>query len=89
MLEDKINNILDDVEHHLDLIKIKSKNAKKEYKQIDKKTKNNEYVDVEMVECEKSRLSKEIEELELETYKIKKVLYRLRVCLNILNNEEE
>ena len=89
MLEDKINNILDDVEHHLDLIKIKSKNAKKEYKQIDKKTKDNEYVDVEMVECEKSRLSKEIEELELETYKIKKVLYRLRVCLNILNNEEE
>ena len=89
MLEDKINNILDDVEHQLDLMKIKSKNAKKEYKQIDKKTKNNEYVDVEMVECEKSRLSKEIKELELETYKIKKVLYRLRVCLNILNNEEE
>ena len=89
MLEDKINNILDDVEHHLDLIKIKSKNAKKEYKQIDKKTKNNEYVDAEMVKCEKARLSKEIEELEVETYKIKKVLYRLRVCLNILNNEEE
>ena len=89
MLEDKINNILDDVEHHLDLIKIKSKNAKKEYKQLDKKTKDNEYVDAEMVKCEKARLSKEIEELELETYKIKKVLYRLRVCLNILNNEEE
>lgn len=89
MLEDKINNILDDVEHHLDLIKIKSKNTKKEYKQIDKKTKDNEYVDVEMVKCEKARLSKEIEELEVETYKIKKVLYRLRVCLNILNNEEE
>ena len=89
MLEDKLNNILDDVEHHLDLIKIKSKNAKKEYKQIDKKTKNNEYVDVEMVKCQKARLSKEIEELELETYKLKKVLYRLRVCLNILNNEEE
>ena len=89
MLEDKINNILDDVEHHLDLIKIKSKNAKKEYKQIDKKTKNNEYVDVEKAKCEKARLSKEIEDLELETYKIKKVLYRLRVCLNILNNEEE
>ena len=89
MLEDKINNILDDVEHQLDLMKIKSKNAKKEYKQIDKKTKDNEYVDDEMVKCEKARLSKEIEELELETYKIKKVLYRLRVCLNILNNEEE
>ena len=89
MLEDKIINILDDVEHQLDLMKIKSKNAKKEYKQIDKKTKNNEYVDVEMVECEKSKLSEESEELELETYKIKKVLYRLRVCLNILNNEEE
>ena len=42
-----------------------------------------------MVKCKKARLSKEIEELELETYKIKKVLYRLRVCLNILNNEEE
>ena len=89
MLEDKINNILDDVEHQLDLMKIKSKNAKKEYKQIDKKTKGNEYIDVEMVKCKKARLSKEIEELELETYKIKKVLYRLRVCLNILNNEEE
>ena len=71
MLEDKINNILDDVEHQLDLMKIKSKNAKKEYKQIDKKTKDNEYVDAEMVKCEKARLSKEIEELELETYKIK------------------
>ena len=89
MLEDKINNILDDVEHQFDLMKIKSKNAKKEYKQIDKKTKDNEYVDAEMVKCEKARLSKEIEELEVETYKIKKVLYRLRVCLNILNNEEE
>ena len=89
MLEDKINNILDDVERQLDLMKIKSKNAKKEYKQIDKKTKDNEYVDAEMVKCEKARLSKEIEELEVETYKIKKVLYRLRVCLNILNNEEE
>ena len=89
MLEDKINNILDDVEHQLDLMKIKSKNAKKEYKQIDKKTKDNEYVDAEMVRCKKARLSKEIEELEVETYKIKKVLYRLRVCLNILNNEEE
>ena len=84
MLEDKIINILDDVEHQLDLMKIKSKNAKKEYKQIDKKTKDNEYVDVEMVRCKKARLSKEIEELEIETYKIKKVLYRLRVCLNIL-----
>lgn len=89
MLEHEINNILNNVEHQLDLMKIKSKNAKKEYKQIDKKTKNNEYVDVEMVKCEKARLSKEIEELEVETYKIKKVLYRLRVCLNILNNEEE
>ena len=67
MLEDKINNILDDVEHQLDLMKIKSKNAKKEYKQIDKKTKDNEYVDVEMVKCKKARLSKEIEELEVET----------------------
>ena len=89
MLEDKINNILDDVEHQLDLMTTKSNNAKKEYKQIDKKTKDNEYIDVEMVKCKKARLSKEIEELELETYKIKKVLYRLRVCLNILNNEEE
>ena len=85
MLEDKINNIIDDVEHHLDLIKIKSKNAKKEYIQIDKKTKDNEYADVEKVKREKARLSKEIEGLELETYKIKKVLYRLRVCLKILN----
>ena len=74
MLEDKINNVLDDVEHQLDLMKIKSKNAKKEYKQLDKKTKDNEYVDVEMVKCKKARLSKQIEELELETYKIKKVL---------------
>lgn len=89
MLEDKLNNVLDDVEHQLDLMKIKSKNAKKEYKELEKKTKDNEYVDDEKVKCKKARLSKEIEELELETYKIKKVLYRLRVCLNILNNEEE
>ena len=48
MLEDKINNILDDVEHQLDLMKIKSKNAKKEYKQLDKKTKDNKIV----IKCE-------------------------------------
>lgn len=88
MLEDKLYKALDETEHELNLIKIKSKNKKKEYRQIEKIRKNIKYVDDERVETDKTKILEEIAELKVYEYKLKKILYRLNVCLSILNNEE-
>lgn len=88
MLEDKLYKALDEAEHELNLIKIKSKNKKKEYRQIEKIRKNIKYVDDERVESDKTKILEEIAELKVYEYKLKKILYRLNVCLSILNNEE-
>ena len=45
MLEDKIYKALDECSHTLNLIKIKTKNKKKEYRQIEKILKNTKFVD--------------------------------------------
>ena len=50
MLEDKIYKALDECSHTLSLIKIKTKNKKKEYRQIENIIKNIKYVDDERVE---------------------------------------
>ena len=88
MLEDKLYKALDETEHELNLIKIKSKNKKKEYRQIEKIRNNIKYVDDERVETDKTKILEEIAELKVHEYKLKKILYRLNVCLSILNNEE-
>ena len=89
MLEDKLNKALDECEHVLSLIKIKTKTKKKEYRQIEKIIKNLKYVDDERVETDKTKILEELAKLKVEEYKLKKIFYRLNVCLSILNSEIE
>ena len=89
MLEDKIYKALDECSHTLNLIKIKTKNKKKEYRQIEKILKNIKYVDDERVQADKTKILEELAKLKVEEYKLKKIFYRLNVCLTILNSELE
>ena len=89
MLEDKIYKALDECSHTLNLIKIKTKNKKKEYRQIEKIIKNIKYVDDEKVQADKTKILEELAKLKVEEYKLKKIFYRLNVCLTILNSELE
>ena len=89
MLEDKIYKALDECSHTLNLIKIKTKTKKKEYRQIEKIIKNIKYVDDEKVQADKTKILEELAKLKVEEYKLKKIFYRLNVCLTILNSEIE
>ena len=89
MLEDKLYKALDECSHSLNLIKIKTKNKKKEYRQIEKILKNTKYVDDERVQADKTKILEELAKLKVEEYKLKKIYYRLNVCLTILNSEIE
>ena len=89
MLEDKIYKALDECSHTLNLIKIKTKNKKKEYRQIENIIKNIKYVDDERIQAEKTKILEELAKLKVEEYKLKKIFYRLNVCLTILNTEIE
>ena len=89
MLEDKIYKALDECSHTLNLIKIKTKNKKKEYRQIEKIIKNIKYIDDERVQADKTKILEELAKLKVEEYKLKKIFYRLNVCLTILNSELE
>ena len=89
MLEDKIYKALDECSHTLNLIKIKTKNKKKEYRQIENIIKNIKYVDDERIQAEKTKILEELAKLKVEEYKLKKIIYRLNVCLTILNSEIE
>lgn len=88
MLEQNLDNMILSVEQQLTLVKLKLKATKKELKEIDKKIRDNKYVDNAYVRADKTRLNNEISELDIRIYKLNKILYRLRVCRNILNNEE-
>ena len=89
MLEDKIYKALDECSHTLNLIKIKTKTKKKEYRQIEKIIKNLKYVDDERVQSDKTKILEDLAKLKVEEYKLKKIYYRLNVCLTILNSEIE
>lgn len=88
MLEQNLDNMILSVEQQITLVKIKLKAIKKELKQVDKSIKDNKYIDIEMVRTDKMRLNQELSELDIRIYKLNKILYRLRVCRNILNNED-
>ena len=89
MLEDKLYKALDECSHTLNLIKIKTKNKKKEYRQIENIIKNIKYIDDDRVQAEKTKILEELAKLKVEEYKLKKIFYRLNVCLTILNSEIE
>ena len=80
---------LDECSHTLNLIKIKTKNKKKEYRQIENIIKNIKYVDDERIESDKTKILEELAKLKVEEYKLKKIFYRLNVCITILNSELE
>ena len=88
MLQEKLSDLILVVESHLKLVKIKIKKNKKELKQIENELKNNKYIDIEKVSNNKESLINQTSELDIMLYKLNKVLYRLRVCEKILNNEE-
>ena len=87
MLEQKINDIMLLADSEIKLIKIKLKETRTELKQLEKIS-NNKYLDNEKIQIDLKRLKKEIIEIETRLRKLKKVLYRLKVCERILNNEE-
>ena len=89
MLEEKLSNLILVVENHLKLVKIKIKKNKKELKQIENELKNNKYIDKEKASDIKERLINQTSELDIMLYKLNKVHYRVKVCINILNSEVE
>ena len=88
MLEEKLNDIILLAEQQIKLVKIKLKSNKTELKQLEKIS-NNKYLDNERLQNDLGRLRKEASELDTRLKELKKVVYRLKVCERILNNEEE
>ena len=88
MLEQKLNDIILSVEQEMNLVKIKIKHDKKDLKKLNNMCKDTEYININRVQEDEIKLTKEIGETEYRLNKLKKILYRLRVCERILNNEE-
>ena len=89
MLEQKLNDIILSVEQEMNLVKIKIKHDKKDLKKLNNMCKDTEYININRVQEDELKLTKEINETENRLNKLKKILYRLKVCERILNNEEE
>lgn len=88
MLEEKLSDLILVVENQLKLVKIKIKKTKIELKELEKQFKNNEYIDIDKVKDARTRLREEISKLDIRVYKLNKILYRLKVCEKMLNNED-
>ena len=88
MLEQKLNDIILSVEQEINLIKIKMKLNKKDLKKLNNMCKDTEYININRVQEDELKLTKEISETENRLNKLKKILYRFKVCERILNNEE-
>ena len=89
MLEQKLNDIILSVEQEMNLVKIKIKHDKKDLKKLNNMCKDTEYININRVQEDELKLTKEISETENRLNKLKKILYRLKVCERILNNEED
>ena len=88
MLEQKLNDIILSVEQEMNLVKIKIKHDKKDLRKLNNMCKDTEYININRVQEDELKLTKEISETENRLNKLKKILYRLKVCERILNNEE-
>ena len=89
MLEEKLNDIILLVEQEINLIKIKIKHDKKDLKKLNNMCKDTEYININRVQEDELKLTKKISETENRFKNLKKILYRLKVCERILNNEEQ
>ena len=88
MLENDLNEIILYVEQQINLIKIKMKLNKKDLKKLNNMCKDTEYININRVQEDELKLTKEISETKNRLNKLKKILYRFKVCERILNNEE-
>ena len=88
MLEEKLNDIILLAKQQIKLVKIKLKSNKTELKQLEKIS-NNKYLDNKRLQNDLGRLRKEASELDTRLKELKKVVYRVKVCERILNNEEQ
>ena len=89
MLEQKLNDIILSVEQEMNLVKIKIKHDKKDLKKLNNICKDTEYININRVQEDELKLTKEISKTENRLKNLKKILYRLKVCERILNNEEQ
>ena len=88
MLENDLNEIILSVEQQINLIKIKMKLNKKDLKKLINMCKDSYYIDMNRIQEDELRLTQEISETKNRLNKLKKILYRLKVCERILKNEE-
>ena len=88
MLEQKLNDIILSVEQQINLVKIKIKHNKKDLKKLKNMNKDSVYLDINRIQEDELKLTTEISETKNSLNKLKKILYRLKVCKRILNNEE-
>ena len=89
MLEQNLNDIILLVEQQINLIKIKIKHDKKDLKKLNNMCKDTVYLDINRVQEDEVKLTEEINEAKNRLKNLKKILYRLKVCERILNNEEQ
>ena len=88
MLENNLNEMILSVEQQINLVKIKIKHDKKDLKKLNNMCKDTEYININRIQEDELKLTEEINEAKNRLNKLKKVLYRLKVCERILNNEE-
>ena len=89
MLENNLNEMILSVEQQINLVKIKIKHDKKDLKKLNNMCKDTKYIDMNRIQEDELKITKEISETKNRLNKLKKILYRLKVCERILNNEEE
>ena len=88
MLENNLNEMILSVEQQINLVKIKIKHDKKDLKKLNNMYKDTVYLDINRIQEDELKLTEEIIKAKNRLNKLKKVLYRLKVCERILNNEE-
>ena len=88
MLENDLNEMILSVEQQINLIKLKIKHDKKDLKKLNNMCKDTKYIDMNRIQEDELKITKEISETKNRLNKLKKILYRLKVCEKILNNEE-
>ena len=88
MLENNLNEMILSVEQEINLVKIKIKHDKKDLKKLNNMCKDTKYIDMNRIQEDELKITKEISETKNRLNKLKKILYRLKVCERILNNEE-
>ena len=87
MIKEEILQIIDTIENIIEANKISKRNLRKKQQKIDKLSKETEFVDTEKIEREKVQIDEEIKKLNDEQGKLKKVLYRQKVSIDILEGK--